>query len=73
MLPRRLSAALSTACEAVKTVSAELCMPVMAAETRCSTETTDLVPDAAAATLLEISPVAAFCCSTEVAMAAVNC
>jgi hypothetical protein len=41
-------------------------------ETRPKTATTDLVPDAAAATLPEISCVAAFCCSTEVAMAEVN-
>jgi len=31
-----------------------------------------LVPDAAAATLSDISPVAVFCCSTETAMAPVN-
>ena len=44
-LPRRLSAAFSTAADAVSTVSAELCMSAMAPETRCSTATTDRVPD----------------------------
>jgi len=39
----------------------------------CSTPTTDFVPQAAAATLSDISSVAAFCCSTDVAMAPVNC
>src|SRR4029077_3629306 len=73
MLPRRLSAAFSTACDAASTVSAALCMSAMAPETRCSTPTTDFVPEAAAATLSDISPDAAFCCSTEVAMAPVNC
>ena len=52
--PRKSAAAFSTAWDAVKTVSAELCMSEMAVETRCRTETTDFVPDAAAATLLEI-------------------
>ncbi len=51
----QLSAAFSTAFDAVSTVSAELCISVMAPETRCSTATTDFVPDAAAATLSEIS------------------
>ena len=53
-LPRKSAAAFSTAWDAIKTVSAELCMSAIAVETRCRTETTDLVPDAAAATLLEI-------------------
>ncbi len=48
-------------------------MSAIAPETRCSTATTDFVPAAAAATLSEISLVAAFCCSTEVAIAEVNC
>ena len=73
MLPRKSAAAFSTACDAVKTVSAELCMSAMAVETRRRTDTTDLVPDAAAATLLEIWLVEACCSSTADAIAAVNC
>ena len=72
-LPRSESAARSTACDAASTVSAELCMLPIAPDTRPRTATTDFVPAAAAATLPEISCVAAFCCSTDVAMAAVNC
>jgi hypothetical protein len=54
-LLRKLSAAFSTDRDAFSTVSAEHCISAIADETRCSTPTTDLVPEAAAATFEEIS------------------
>ena len=47
-------------------------MLAMAVTTHCSTATTDLVPEAAAATLLEIWLVEACCCSTADAIAEEN-
>ena len=63
--------ALSTERAADSTVSAELRVAVAAPETSLSTATTMSVPCAAPATFSEISPVAAFCCSTEAATAEV--
>src|SRR5215216_6491288 len=68
---RRLATAVSTERDADSTVSAELRVAVAAPATSVSASTTVWVPCAAPSTFCEISPVAAFCSSTEAATAEV--